>query len=208
MFTLGLLGFAAGDLYFTVALTGVAAPPYPSFADLGYLSIYPAAYAGLICLLRARAPRLGPALILDSLVCAFGGASVGAALVFGVVAQTEGSFATVATNLAYPLGDLTMLAFVIAVMVVTGGASGRTWRLLALAFAVWAIADGTYLYQVAVGSYREYTLLDTCWPAVYVVVACAAVSPADPLDARRLRGGMLALPASFTLIALGLLVFD
>jgi two-component system cell cycle response regulator len=39
-------------------------------------------------------------------------------------------------------------------------------------------------------------------------VAFAAASPARALDARRLRGGMLALPASFTLVALGLLVFD
>src|SRR3954454_21931004 len=78
MFTLGLLGFAAGDVYYTVALTNVASPPYPSFGDLGYLSIYPAAYVGLICLLRARAPRLGPALWLDGVVCALAGAAVGA----------------------------------------------------------------------------------------------------------------------------------
>ena len=61
---------------------------------------------------------------------------------------------------------------------------------------------------MAVGTYQEYTVLDTAWPAVYVLVAFAAASPTRALDTRRLRGGMLALPAGFTLLALGLLVAD
>ena len=141
-------------------------------------------------------------------MCALSGAAVGAALVLGVVASTEGSFAAVATNLAYPLGDLMMLAFVIAVLVFTGREGGSTWWLLASAFAVWAIGDGIYLYQAAVGTYEEYTLLDTTWPLASVLVALAALRPAVRLDTRRLRSGMLVVPAAFTLIALGLLVAD
>ena len=159
-----MLGFAAGDVYWTVALADDATTPYPSLSDAGYLSIFPASFAGLVLLLRARANKLSRALWLDGLVCALSGAAVGAALVLGVVASTEGSFAAVATNLAYPLGDLMMLAFVIAVLVFTGRAGGSTWWLLASAFAVWAIGDGIYLYQAAVGTYVEYTLLDTTWP--------------------------------------------
>jgi diguanylate cyclase (GGDEF)-like protein len=208
MFALGLFGYAAGDVYYTAALQNDAAPPYPSFADLGYLSVFPAAYIGLVLLLRASAPRLGSALWLDGLVCGLASASVGAALVFGVIASTDGSFATVATNLAYPLFDLLLLAFVIAVMILTGRSAGASWRLLALAFAVWVVADVIYLYQTAVGTYEEYTLLDTCWPAAYVLIALAARQPTRRLETRRLRGGLLAVPAAFTLIALGLLICD
>ena len=74
-------------MYYTFALTGDPDPPYPSLADAGYLSIYPAAYVGLVLLLRARAPRLGSALWLDGLVCALAGAAIGAALVLGLVAE-------------------------------------------------------------------------------------------------------------------------
>src|SRR4051812_34066772 len=161
LLALGLSGFAAGDVYYSLALMGHGDAPYPSLADAGYLSIYPAAYVGLVLLLRARAARLGSALWIDGLVCALASAAVGAALVLGVVASTEGSFAAVATNLAYPLGDLTMLAFVVAVMVITGRSAGSTWGVLAAALALWAAADTLYLYQVAVGTYREYTVLDT-----------------------------------------------
>ena len=207
-FALGLLGFAAGDVYWTVALADDTTTPYPSVSDAGYLSIFPASFAGLVLLLRARASKVSKALWLDGIVCALSGAAVGAALVLGVVASTEGSFAAVATNVAYPLGDLMMLAFVIAVLVVTGREGGSTWWLLASAFAVWAVGDGIYLYQVAVGTYVEYTLLDTTWPLASVLIALAAMRPATRLDTRRLRGGMLVVPAAFTLLALALLVVD
>ena len=208
LLTLGLLGFAVGDLYYSLVLTGDGEPPTVSPADAGYLSIYPAAYAGLVLLLRARAPRLGWALCLDGLVCALACAAIGAALVLGIVASTNGSFSTVAVNLAYPVGDLAMLAFVVVVAVVTGRGGGATWKLLAAAFGIYAVTDGIYLYQVALGTYREFTLLDAGWPTAFVLVAFAAAQPAVRLDARRLRGGMLVVPAAFTLIALGLLVLD
>ena len=77
-----------------------------------------------------------------------------------------------------------MLAFVIAVMVMTGRSAGSTWRILALALALWAVGDTLYLYQVAVGTYREYTLLDTAWPAAYVLVASPPAGRRDRLDTR------------------------
>jgi two-component system cell cycle response regulator len=204
----GLLGYAAGDIYWTVALDDLASPPYPSPADAGYLSIFPAAFAALVLLLRARGGRPPAALWLDGLVCGLAVAASGAALVFGVVASTDGTLSTVVTNLAYPLGDLTLLAFVAVAMFVTGWRAGATWRLLALAFGVWAVGDTIYLYQTAVGTYREYTVLDTSWPAAYVLIGFAAWTPARRLDARRLRGATLAFPATMTLVALGLLVLD
>jgi two-component system cell cycle response regulator len=208
--TLGLFGFFAGDVYYTVVITPMeSAAPFPSPADAGYLAIYPASYVALVLLLRARAGRIPSSLWLDGLISALAIAALGAALVFGVVASTEGSLATVATNLAYPLGDLTLLAFVIAVITVTGWRPGRTWVLIAVGFGLFAVIDTVYLYQTALGTYVEDKLLDTGWPAMYVVVAFAAWQPQKRLDARALRGGaMLALPAGSALLALGLLIID
>ena len=99
----------------------------------------------LVLLLRARAGRISPALWLDGLVCALAVAALGAALVLGVVASTDGPPATVATNLAYPLGDLALVAFVTAVIAVTGRRAGRTWWLVAAGFAATSVlpSDGT-----------------------------------------------------------------
>jgi diguanylate cyclase (GGDEF)-like protein len=93
-------------------------------------------------------------------------------------------------------------------MVVAGRDAGWTWRVLALGFVVWAVGDSIYLYQVALGTYDEYRLLDTTWPAAYLLFALAAHRPAERLDTRRLSRGMLLLPAGGTLVALGMLVLD
>src|SRR3954464_7648633 len=208
--TLGLLGFFAGDVYYTAVITPMQGDaPFPSPADAGYLAIYPGSYVALVLLLRARAGRIPSTLWLDGLISALAVAGVGAALVFGVVASTEGSLATVATNLAYPLGDLTLFAFVIAVITVTGFRPGRTWMIIALGFAASGVFDTIYLYQTAVGTYVEDTVLDAGWTAAYVLVAFAAWQPQKRLDARALRGGaMLALPAGSAVVALGLTVVD
>src|SRR3954454_8496624 len=188
--TLGLFGFFAGDVYYTAVITPMQGDaPFPSPADAGYLAIYPGSYVALVLLLRARAGRIPSTLWLDGLISALAVAGAGAALVFGVVASTEGSLATVATNLAYPLGDLTLFAFVIAVITVTGFRPGRTWMIIALGFAVFAVFDTIYLYQTAVGTYVEARVLAAGWPAAYVLVAFAAWQPPKRLDARALRGG-------------------
>jgi two-component system cell cycle response regulator len=208
--TLGLFGFFAGDVYYTVVITPMeSAAPFPSPADAGYLSIYPGSYVALVLLLRARAGRIPSNLWLDGLISALAITALGAALVFGVVASTDGSLATVATNLAYPLGDLTLFAFVVAVITVTGWRPGRTWVLIAAGFALFAVIDTVYLYQAARGTYVEDKLLDAGWPAMYVLVAFAAWQPQKRIDARALRGAaMLVLPAGSALVALALLLFD
>ena len=136
-------------------LGGRRQPPYPSLADAGYLSIFPPPSSASSCCCARGHRDSGRALWLDGLVCAFSAAAVGAALVLGVVASTEGSFAAVATNLAYPLGDLSMLAFVIAVMVIAGR-SGRVDLVGASRGArAWAVADGIYLTKSRSGRTRS-----------------------------------------------------
>jgi two-component system cell cycle response regulator len=208
VFGLGLLSFVAADVYYTLVLMDLEEMPYPSLADVGYLAFYPAAYVGLVLLLRARAPRVSSALWLDGLVCALACVAVGAALVLNVVAETDGSLATVVTNLAYPLADLTLLAFVAAVLLVAGRGAGSTWRLLGVAFALWAVADVVYLVQTARDTYEEFTVLDTSWPLCALLLGIAADRPAARLQTRDLRRGMLLLPAGATLLALAVLVAD
>ena len=206
----GLLGYFAADVYWLVALADVASPPYPSWSDAGYISIYPAAYIALVLLLRARAGRISPALWLDGLVCALAVAALGAALVIGVVASTDGPAARPSRRTSR-IHSATWRC---------SRSSQRSSRSRAAApagrggssppgFGVFAIADAIYLYEVAIDGYRENTILDAGWPAVFLLLAFAAWQPARRLDARRLRGaGMLALPTGAGVVAIGILVTD
>jgi len=50
----GVAAYTVGDIYYSLALSGDAAPPYPSLADVAYSAFYPASFAGLVLLFRAR----------------------------------------------------------------------------------------------------------------------------------------------------------
>ena len=107
---LAIVGTSCGDLYWDIVLAYKSSIPYPSPADAGYLSFYPAAYIGLALLLRARGGRFPASVWLDGAVCALGVAALVGALVFPVVIDTTGGATmTVATSIAYPIGDIVLL---------------------------------------------------------------------------------------------------
>ena len=105
--------WGTGDLYFAGVLSERDVVPYPSLADALWLGFYLPAYAAIASLLRRRVGTLSKGARLDALIGGLGVGSAGATLAFGVVlANTTGSAATIATNLAYPVGDLVLLALV------------------------------------------------------------------------------------------------
>src|SRR3954451_16946477 len=177
-FAAGLTMFALGDVYYTLVLENLAEVPFPSPAVGLYLAVYPCFYLGLLRLFRARVGRSLPRLWLDGVITALAVGAVAAAIVFGAVLKnTGGSVGTVATNLAYPLGDLLLLAFVAALMVVAGGRMGRTLAWIAGGLCLFGVADSLYLYQTAVGSYDVGGILDGGWSAAAVLIAIAAWRP-------------------------------
>src|SRR3954452_17415499 len=103
----GMALFALGDLYYTLVLQKLDAPPFPSLADAGYVGIYPFAYAALVLMIRARTQRLPVGVWVDGVITALTFGAIGAALLVpAVAAETGGTILTVATNVAYPLGDI------------------------------------------------------------------------------------------------------
>lgn len=143
-----VLAWAAGEIYWTLYIEGNPGAPYPSPADIGYLAFYPLAVAGLYLLVRARAKELDPRLWMDGAIAALGTAALGAALIFAFVADRAGGSALeVATTLAYPLGDIVMLALVVGVVALTRWRPGHTWSLLLAGLAAMAFADVAYTLQ-------------------------------------------------------------
>jgi diguanylate cyclase (GGDEF)-like protein len=147
-----ILAWGAGEVYWTWFILDNPEAPYPSLADLGYLAFYPLAYAGLFLLVRARAHELDWRLWTDGLIAALGTAALGAAFVFDFVSeQTTGTSLEVATTLAYPLGDIAMLAMIVGVIALTGWRPGRTWSLLLVGLTAMVVADIAYSVQASGG---------------------------------------------------------
>jgi two-component system cell cycle response regulator len=193
---------------FTVATDPT--PPFPSIADIGFLAVYPPAYAAILLLLRSRAGTLRGSLWLDGVIGGLAVGALGTAVVFQAVLGTiGGSPAAVATNLAYPLADVTLIALVVWALAVTGWRPDRTWTLLAGGLLVFSISDCLYLYETATGSYVVGSPTDLGWIAGGLLLGWAAWQPQRERIAAKLDGwGLLVAPVAFGLLALGVLVYD
>jgi hypothetical protein len=157
---LGLTTWALGDLYYTIVFANLNNPPFPSFDDALYLAYYPFLYVGLGLLIRARFRGLSASDWLDGLIAGLGLAAVAAGLVLGpILDSTGGSVAAVATNLAYPVGDLLLLLVVVTAIGLTGWRPGAMWALMAFSLIINVTADTIYLFQVATNT----TPKGPCW---------------------------------------------
>ena len=181
---LGLLAWSLGDVAFTVQSLGGGNPPTPSWDDALYLLFYPLTYVGVILLLRMEVRKVPLASWLDGVVAGLGAATVTAAFVFETIVRSIGGPpAQVATNLAYPVGDLVLVALVVGALTVL-----PTWRnpqllILAVGCGLLAVGDTVYLFQSSAGTYQVGTLLDATWPVAMVLISGAVWLRSNPAAA-------------------------
>jgi two-component system, cell cycle response regulator len=206
---LGSLCWALGDVYWTLVLAKHAVIPVPSISDAGYIAFYPLVFAGLCLLLRERFDGAPRTLWVDGLTAALAAGAMSAAVVLDAVLDTVGGNALgVATNLAYPFGDLILLAVVIASFALRGWRADRTWTLLGLGIALFWIADSYYLVTVANETYVYPSLFDGGWTSCLVLFSAAAWAPgrrAVAVEDHRARR-FTALPIAFATLGLVILV--
>jgi two-component system cell cycle response regulator len=206
----GVVGWALGNVYYTAVLWDMDPIPIPSVSDVLWLVYYPVVYIAVAMLLRARIARFHASLWVDGALAALAVAALSAAVVFQSVLQsTGGEPVEVATNLAYPLGDLVLLGMVTGGVALTGWKPGRTWGALALSFILFGVSDGIYLWGNATGSWQAGSVFEAGWPAATVLLAWAAWMPPRHVRPRPLEGRrMLVVPTLFALLGLTLLISD
>ena len=206
-FAVGISSWAVAEILFDFAYAG--APPYPSVADAFYLAFYPACYVGMAILVRHRLSEFSRMVWFDGIMAAIAAAALGSAVLFEVVLQhTDGSTSLIVTNLAYPLGDVLLLSAVAGVFALTGWKPDRTWGLIGASLLAATIADGIFLYQTAVGTYAEGTLLDALWPASMLLLAAAVWQSPRHVDVPLADRPLLATSLVCAAIGLAILVFD
>jgi two-component system cell cycle response regulator len=208
LITFGLLTWTAGDLVWTLWLNNLANPPFPSIADPIYLAMYPAMYAALMLLIRAHRGRVRPEQWLDGGIVALALASLGTGLILPTVFQIgHGRVIEDAVNLAYPLGDVTLLVFVVVAFALSSWRPDRAWLCLGAAMVLDAVADLLFTYLEAKGTYVAGGILDTMWPAAMALLAVAAWQPMRTRAAQPAASfQLIALPVTFVALALALLV--
>lgn len=184
-FGTGMLMWALGDVVLTFESRHGATPMSPSAADAFYIMFFPLAYLALVLMVREEAIRMVPALWLDGGIAGLGAAALCAAFAFHDIERLAGGGpAEVATNLAYPLGDVLLLALVVGGTVVLAGKRRGGWYLVAAACALNGAGDTFNLFHGA-GAPTLGSIVDAmAWPGSLFLLSVAAWLPdrrTDPL---------------------------
>ena len=194
---------------FAELYTIVAEPQaYPSIADAAWLAYYPLLYVGMVLLLRGRARSVSGTLWLDGAIASVTAAALGAAVIVELVLRSsEGSLSAVATNLAYPLGDVLLLSAVFGFFSLAGWRLEPRWVVLGLGLLATAIADSIYLFQV--DTYQSGIAIDPLWPGAALLIAVAAWIGERNERAVSMEGRpLLAVPTACALLATAVLLYD
>lgn len=171
-----LVAWLAGDVYWDAVVKGDLSPPWPAPADAGYLAFYPLLAAAVLVDLRSPQRRLRATLALDALAAALTAGALGAALLYPALrSAADGSAGAVATNLAYPLADIVLIALTAARLSVSGARPRGPWLALLCGLACFVAADIAYLDLVARDVYRPGGAFDGLWLAAAALFALGAL---------------------------------
>lgn len=209
---LGCICWAAGDLYWTTNLSHMSSPPVPSWADAGYLAFDPLVFFGILSLVRRHLKSMSRMLVADAAAAALAAAAINTAVVVQpVLDHATGSSLSIATNLAYPVGDLVMLALLIGATALDEWRITSTWLLLGFALLAFWVADSFYLTAVATSTYSQGQAYNGLWYLCPVVAAWAAWlgfrrDPPPPPRGTRVRG--IAMLLAVCVCSLSVLVWS
>jgi diguanylate cyclase (GGDEF)-like protein/PAS domain S-box-containing protein len=172
------LSFVAGQVSFLVASLIQHRPlPFPSFADVLYLLTYPLIAAGLLAFIRARNPDRDQRSVIDALTLTVGLALLSwMYLVLPYVHNPQLSWLQRCVSIAYPLGDVLVLAL-LARLLAPGTGRSRSFQLLTLGMVGQLVSDTWFGGLQLYGSFHSGTVVDLGWAVMYGAWGAAALHP-------------------------------
>jgi len=172
------LSWAAGQAIWSwYGLVRGIAVPFPSAADIGFLTAVPLELIGILSFPHARESMTSRTrTVFDGLIVGASLLLISWALVLGPVYRgSRGGILAQALSLAYPLGDV-VVASVVLTMLTRARASHRCGLgLLAVGMLGLTVADSSFAYLTQNGTYGQVNPTDAGWVAGYLLVALAAL---------------------------------
>jgi diguanylate cyclase (GGDEF)-like protein len=207
----GLWFFTGGSVLWTSWVQYLTPLPYPSISDASFLMFFVFAFPGIGLLVRETVPHTSKTIWIDGLIAALGVAALESTLVIAPIikASTGVSDASLATNIAYPIGDMVLVTMVVAVFAVRGWRPGRLWWTLGAGLILFAAADSVFVLQVTTNTYVTGTPLDSLYLIGTFLMAFAAWQGMGMSAARSTSTirPTTVVPVLFLLSSLGVLVY-
>lgn len=184
----GLFLNATGSMVEAFETQVFAVTTSPTLADAFYLGLYPCVTIGLLMIVRARFPGLGPAKLIDAGTLTIGlGLLCWVFLIRPTADAASGTLLARAVQIAYPVGDLMLLAILARVMAADGWRAPAV-RLLSLGLLAFLLGDTAWAV-VNNNSWTTTNLINTLlgdpFLAAYALLGAAAlhVSSGQPVGA-------------------------
>ncbi len=153
------------------------AVPFPSLADVGYLTAVPLAVVGLLSFpggIRRTAFHIRS--LMDGLLIAGSLLFVSWALVLGPIYRThQGGLLKQVLSMSYPAGDVVLVSLVVMIAVQSGNNQRASLMLVMAGIVAFAVSDTSFAYLTEVNNYGVGGVLDTGWVAGYLLIVLGAL---------------------------------
>jgi diguanylate cyclase (GGDEF)-like protein len=209
---------ASGSIAESLQMQILGRTTTPSPADALYLALYPCVSVGLLMIVRARYPGLGRAKAIDASALTVGlGLLCWVFLIRPAAASASGSVLVRAVDVAYPVGDLMLIAILARVMA-AGGWRTPTVRLVSLSLLGFLLGDSAWAL-INNNNWSTSNVVNTAlalpFLLAYALIGAAALHPSaaeleTPAvdDADRSNRALLASILLASLIAPAILAFQ
>lgn len=212
LFAAGQFLYFSGDLY-TYGYRKVfgADVPFPSIGDAFYLAVYPVLFAGLFVLVKRRNPWRDRSALIDAAILTIGVGLLSWVFVIAPNIHLTGqTWLQTSVGVAYPLGDVFLLAGLIRLAVDAGRRTPAFWLLVSSIVCLLA-TDSAYNLALLKGTFNYQLSYDAGWIFYYLLWGAAALHPSmrsleEPAEdlRTRLTPMRLALLGGACLIAPGI----
>ena len=198
---------ATGFVYYFVAIRTQVPQPYPSLADLFWVSSSLCLLAALVVLIRTKSPEVSILILLDGVAVALTAAGTGVLVLYDTLVALRVPGAptdVVAVNLAYPIIDVALLTLCAARLAMVGWPPPRALVLLVVGVGGVALIDAVFVYQITAGTFRPASYLQVVNLVAISALAFAGwvTPPAErrlhrpPARGRELLDTRIAVPAA------------
>jgi hypothetical protein len=176
----GCILWGLGECFWRYYLS-IGQNPFPSLADLGYSSLPPLVFLGLLLQPSSGTGRRRLLVLLDSFISMGSILAIAWFLLLGSLAQAPGE-ATLAKflGLYYPTTDIALLSCVVFLLlrgqegIYQAPARRTSLLVLGLGLCVFATSDFLFNVQQNAGTYVDGTWIDLGWPLGMMTMGVAA----------------------------------
>jgi hypothetical protein len=187
LISIGIISWGLGQMVWSFyTIFGIDSIPYPSFADLGYITAVPFWLAGMVYLSKATGAKYGLRKAVSKVLVVVVPLVIAAMSYYLLIVVARGGaifpeietsvvFAKVILDIGYPMGDVLILTVSLLVFGLSAGYLGGRYKYpiyaLLFGFVVMYFADFSFSYTTNAETYYNGHWVDLLFPSAMALLA-------------------------------------